>query len=167
MRIKDLVPWAHKSGEATAGEDAAHPVASLQREMNRIFDDFWGRFDRPFGVFTSGPNGAGAASDVVETDNAIEVSVELPGMEEKDIDVSLSDDTLTIKGEKQVERKEEKKGYYVSERTYGSVYRSIPLPVGVNTDEAEAKFKNGVLTVTLPKSDEAQERVRKIAVKSE
>ena len=103
---------------------------------------------------------------MVETEAGIEVTVELPGLEEKDIEVSLSDEALTIKGEKKVERKDEKKGYYISERSYGSVYRSIPLPAGVDSDKAEASFKNGVLTVKLPQRPEAKAKVKKIEVKT-
>ena len=105
-------------------------------------------------------------SDVVETEDGIEVTVELPGLEQKDIEVSLSDEALTIKGEKKVERKDEKKGYYISERSYGSVFRSIPLPAGVDSDKAEASFKNGVLTVELPQRPEAKAKVKKIEVKT-
>jgi HSP20 family protein len=107
-----------------------------------------------------------AAADMVETDAAVEVSIELPGLEEKDIDVSVTHDTLTIKGEKKVDRQEEKTGYYVAERSYGSVYRSMPLPSGVDVDRIEATFRNGVLTVTLPKTAETQAEVHKVEVKA-
>jgi HSP20 family protein len=166
MQIKDLLPWARKegSGELKGAED--NPIAALQREMNRAFESFWSRAERPFGGLAA-PFGEGVPrSDVVETDAGIEVTVELPGLEEKDIEVSLSDEALTIKGEKNVERKDEKKGYYISERSYGSVYRSIPLPAGVDSDKAEASFRNGVLTVKLPQRPEAKAKVKKIEVKT-
>ncbi|PRY22527.1 heat shock protein Hsp20 [Aliiruegeria haliotis] len=164
MQIKDLIPWANKDREteATAGTD--NPVASLQREMNRVFEDFWGQFDRPNGPLDLA--GTGARCDVVETDDAVELSVELPGMDMKDIDLTVSDDLLTLKGEKKVERKEKKKGYYLSERSYGSIYRTVPLPPGVDSDKANASFRNGVLTVTVPKTEEAQARLKRIEVKS-
>ena len=104
-------------------------------------------------------------SDVVETAQGIEVTIELPGMEQNDVEVSLAGDTLTIKGEKKVERQDEKKGYYVSERSYGSVHRTIPLPSGVDTDKADASFKNGVLIVKIPHSSEAKARAKRIEVK--
>ncbi len=163
MRIKDMVPWGSHSREVQSGE-AEHPVSSLQQELNRVFDEFWTRFDRPFDEASGFAAPGMAASDVVETDDSVEVSVELPGLDDKDLEVTLSGDTLTIKGEKKVERQDEKKGFYLSERSYGSVFRAIPLPPGVDMDKAEAKFKNGVLTVTLPKSAEAASRSKKVEV---
>jgi len=103
---------------------------------------------------------------VVETDKAIEVSIELPGMEMKDIEVTVNDDMLTVKGEKKIERQEEKKGYYLSERSYGAIYRTIPLPPGVDGEKAQASFKNGVLTIKLPQTPEAQAKVKRIEVKN-
>jgi HSP20 family protein len=133
--------------------------------VNRVFEDFWKRFDQPFGAIgrwdSSGPR-----TDVAETTSALEVSIELPGLEREEVDVSLTDSALTIKGEKKREREESKKGYHLSERSYGSFYRSIPLPSGVDTDKASAEFKNGVLTVTLPKTQEALSHVKKIEVKA-
>jgi HSP20 family protein len=159
MQIKDLIPWARKDETpgGKTGED--NPIAALQRDMNRLFEGFWdraGTLDWPW-------SGA-AKSDVVETDGAVEVSIELPGMEMKDIEVSVTDDALTIKGEKKVERQEEKKGYYLSERSYGAVYRTIPLPPGVDGDKAEASFRNGVLTVRLPQTPEARAKAKRIEV---
>lgn len=106
------------------------------------------------------------AVDVTETDKAFEIAAELPGMEEKNIEVSVSDGVLTIKGEKQEDKEEKKKDYYLSERTYGSFQRSFEVPKGVDLDKIEASFKKGVLTVTLPKTAEAQKAEKKIAVKS-
>lgn len=169
MQIKDLIPWARKGDAPQAKAEEAHPVAELQRDMNRVFEGFWNRFEHSLGALDLPWGGAGAAarSDVVETaDDAIEVTIELPGMDMKDIEVSLTDDALTVKGEKKIERSEEKKGYYVSERSYGAVYRTIPLPPGVDSGKAEASFRNGVLTVKLPQSAEAQANVRKIDVKA-
>ena len=161
MQIKDLITWAHKNGSPDAKSSEDNAIATLQREMNHVFENFWnrdGHFEWPFG---SGE----AKSDVVETDKAIEVAIELPGMEIKDIEVTVNDDMLTVKGEKKIERQEEKKGYYLSERSYGAIYRTIPLPPGVDGEKAQASFKNGVLTIKLPQTPEAQAKVRKIAVK--
>lgn len=166
MQIKDLVPWA-RQGEATRSkEHEEHPLVELQRQMNRVFENFWGRTDRAFGTGGRPSTDQRPRSDVVETDEGLEVTVELPGMDQKDIEVSLAADTLTIRGEKNVERKDEKKGYYVSERSYGSVFRSIPLPLGCDTDKADASFRNGVLTVKIPQSADARSRMKRIDVKS-
>ncbi len=161
MQIKDLIPWARKDHAPEPKSDGQNPIASLQREMNRVFESFANRFgelDWPWG-------GSEAKSDVVETKDHVEVSIELPGMEMKDIEVSVTDDMLTVKGEKRIERQEEKKGYYLSERSYGAIYRTIPLPPGVDGEKAEASFRNGVLTIRLPQTPEAQAKVKRIEVK--
>jgi HSP20 family protein len=165
MQIKDLIPWARKDDSGELRSDGDNPLVSFQRDMNRAFESFWNRAERPFGALTGLGEGT-PRSDVVETNSGIEVTVELPGLEEKDIEVSITDEALTVKGEKKIEKKEEKKGYYVSERSYGSVYRAIPLPAGVDADKAEASFRNGVLTVSLPQRPEATAKVRKVDVKT-
>jgi HSP20 family protein len=165
MQISDLIPWGANKGSQIAKRNEDNPVFSLQRDVNRIFDDFWRRFDQQFGALARGDAG-GPRTDVAETEKALQVSVELPGIDQKEIDVSLTDGALTIKGEKKNARDENKNGYHLSERSYGSFYRSVPLPQGVDSDKAEAEFKNGVLTVTLPKTQEALARVKKIDVKA-
>jgi HSP20 family protein len=165
MQIKDLIPWGNNKGSEIAKREEDNPVFSLQCDVNRIFEDFWRRFDQPFGALARW-DANGPRTDIAETENALEVSVELPGIDQKAIDVSLTDGALTIKGEKKSEREENKKGYHLSERSYGSFYRSIPLPSGVDINKANAEFKNGVLTVTLPKTQEALSRVKKIDVRA-
>lgn len=167
MQIKDLIPWGRGNKEVpretTQNEN---PLLALQRDINRVFDSFWNRFDRSSTGLNGLPQAGGPSMDVSDTDNEIEVSVELPGMDEKDIDVSVTRDMLTIRGEKKAEREETKKGYYLSERSYGSFFRSIPLPGGVDTEKAKAAFKKGVLTISLPKTAEAQAETKRIEVKS-
>ena len=165
MQIKDLIPWNRKGGEAARREDD-NPIVALQRDMNRVFENFWNRFDSASGALERPFGPASPKADVAETEKAVEVSVELPGMDEKDIEVSVSEDVLTIKGEKKSEREEKEKGYYLSERSFGAFYRSIPLPPGVAANDAQAAFKNGVLTITVPKTPEARAKVKKIAVKT-
>jgi HSP20 family protein len=162
MQIKDLLPWARK--DAAEAKDESNPVAAFQRDMNRAFENFWNQAGRPFAGLSLGEGLP--RSDVVETEDGVEVTVELPGLDEKDIEVTLTDDALTVRGEKKVERKDEKKGYFISERSYGAVYRSIPLPPGVDSDRADATFRNGVLTVRLPQNPDAKARAKKIAVKT-
>ena len=162
MQIKDLIPWARKDGAPDAKSSEDNPIATLQREMNHVFENFWnrvGQFEWPWGSDE-------AKSDMVETDKAIEVSIELPGMEMKDIEVTVNDDMLTVKGEKKIERQVEKKGYYLSERSYGAIHRTIPLPPGVDGEKAQASFKNGVLTIRLPQTPEAQAKIKRIDVKN-
>ena len=170
MHIKDLIPWARQNEAAQPKSlqpgTPGHPLAELQRQMNQVFESFWRGMDRPLAGFDWPFGEQMPRSDVVETADGVEVTVELPGMEQKDVEVSLAGDTLTIKGEKKVERQDEKKGYYVSERSYGSVYRTIPLPSGVDTEKADASFKNGVLTVKIPHSPEAKAKAKRIEVKA-
>ncbi|MFN3614415.1 MAG: Hsp20/alpha crystallin family protein [Rubrimonas sp.] len=165
MKIKDLIPWARKD-EPARPETQDNPIAVLQREMNQVFEGFWNRFGKSFGVLDWPWGHSEAKSDVVQTDNAIEISIELPGMSMEDVEVTVTDDLLTVKGEKKIERQEEKKGYYLSERSYGAIWRTIPLPPGTDGSKAEATFRNGVLTVRLPQTPEAQARVKHIEVKA-
>jgi HSP20 family protein len=105
------------------------------------------------------------AVDVAETAKGYEITAELPGIEEKNVEVKYADGTLSIKGEKKDEREEKKENYYLSERNYGSFQRSFRVPDGVDTDKVEASFKNGVLTVMLPKTPEAQKKEKRIEIK--
>jgi HSP20 family protein len=160
-----------KTEEASWG-----PFANLRREIDRLFEDFgrdlWGA---PFrrSVFDIEPfwrreltwSGTPAV-DISESDKAYEITAELPGMDEKNVEVKLASGGLTIKGEKQEEKEEKKKDYYLHERHFGSFERCFRLPEGVDTDKIEATFKKGVLTVTIPKSPEAQKAAKKIEVKT-
>lgn len=156
-------------------EEQEHPAYSLQREMNRLFDDFFRSWDEPLmnrsfamSPFSTYEQGAVAPRiDVHETEKELRISAELPGLTEKDIDVSLSKDMLTIKGEKKQEHEENIKGWYRMERSYGSFTRSIPLPCEVDQEHCSASFKNGVLTVSLSKSLQAQSTIRSISIKKE
>ncbi len=151
------------------------PFESLRREVDRLFDDFQlGSWRLPFRragfdvePFWRGEMswGKAPAVDVVDKEKAYEITAELPGMDESNIDIKFADGTLTIKGEKRDEKEERKKDYYLSERRYGSFQRSFGVPGGVDADKIEASFKNGVLTVTLPKTPEAQRSEKKIAIK--
>jgi HSP20 family protein len=168
MQISELIPWGRDKDKTPSTEESRdnNPLAALQRDINNVFENFWQRVENSWNGRTTAVGTFGPSTDVSETDDNIEVAVELPGMSEDDIDISLSGDAMTIRGEKKVEREEKRKGVFMSERSYGAFYRTIPLPPGVDPDKAEAKFKRGVLTVTLPKSAEAQARVKRIPVKS-
>ena len=141
------------------------PFETLRREVDRLFEDFDGGFWRPSfrypeAVFKSAP------VDVGETDKAYEVTAELPGMDEKNIEVKLANGSLTIKAEKQEDKEEKDKDYYIRERSFGSFLRTFQIPDGVDQDKIDASYKNGVLTVTLPKSVEAQKAEKKITIKA-
>jgi len=146
------------------------PFEHLRREIDRLFDDFDGGFWRaPFRMphwprsvtWPSMP-----AVDVTDTEKAYEITAELPGMDEKNVEVKVANGVLTIKGEKEEDKEEKKKDYYVRERNFGSFERSFQVPDGVDADKIEANFKKGVLTVTLPKKPEAQKTAKKIDVKA-
>jgi HSP20 family protein len=132
----------------------------MRREMDRIWDVFFER-----GI-SRGEDGEGwlPSLDVAETKNEIVVKAEVPGMDPKDIDISLSDGLLTIKGEKKQEREEKEENYHLVERSYGSFARSIRLPKEIQSDKINASYKNGVLKVVLPKSEEAKKKEIKIKV---
>ena len=121
----------------------------LQSPLYRDVDNFWRR-DLALPVTP--------AVDIVEKDNAFEITAELPGLDAKHIELSISDDVLTVKGEKTEAKEEKTKDRYVSERRYGSFRRSVQLPASVDAGKIEANYKSGVLTVTLPKSAEAQKK---------
>jgi HSP20 family protein len=163
-----------KTSETTAAPASA-PLDDLRREVDRLFDDFGrGSWLRPFRTASLRlePLLRGDFSwtvpvvDIVEKDTAFELTAELPGLTPKDVDVSLKNGNVVIKGEKKDEKEEKAKGYYLKERHYGSFERSFALPEGVDASAIEATYADGVLTVTLPKSAEAQKPARKIDVKA-
>jgi len=159
MSITNWFPWRREKSAELQKREALDPVEAFRREMDRWFDEVW---SRDFGLSPFSSEQAWSAFvpsvDVVESDKEVTVSAELPGMEEKDIELQIRDNTLVIRGEK--EHHEEEKGRYVyrAERSYGSVQRSVPLPAEVDTDRASAIYKNGVLIVTLPKLKPTQRK---------
>jgi HSP20 family protein len=136
-------------------------------EMGRRFEDF---FNRPFlpaswRRLTTDYYGWSPAIDVIEKDDKFTVKVELPGVKEEDVDVSVAGDMLTISGEKRTESEEKKKGYYYSESSYGSFSRSVTVPSTVGVNKIEANFDKGVLEITLPKTPEVKPKKIKVAGK--
>lgn len=163
MPIRDLVPSRGLRRPSALRRNLAEPFSRLHDEMDRLFDEFWPRFSAPSGG--DGRTLTMPAVDVSETDDALDVTADLPGLVEKDIDVKLSNGALVISGERKEETEERKKNYYYAERYYGSFSRSVPLPCEIDESGIDAKFKNGVLTVHLPKSEKAKEKERKIEIK--
>jgi HSP20 family protein len=137
---------------------------SLMREVERVFDDFSRRL--PTGINNASNGVLNPRIDVSETADAMEISAELPGVAEKDIDVTLSSGMLTIKGEKKIEREEKNKDWHVTERSSGSFLRSIPLSFEPEQSAVEAHFENAVLKIRLPKPKEAVRQTAKIPIKS-
>jgi HSP20 family protein len=151
----------NRSPLAPFGGYGGDPFFSLQRDMNRLFDDAW----RGFGATGTGRSSQAGGSiearmNVSETEKELRISAELPGVDEKDVDVTLEGDVLTIRGEKksEEERGGEKENYHFVERCYGSFQRSVQLPYSVKDEDVKAEFRNGVLTLTLPKSEQQQRR---------
>jgi HSP20 family protein len=170
MAIKDLVPrFGRGRDNAPARREEWDPFRDFQREMNRLFDDFWSDFP------IAGRRGERALTssvfsprvDVSETDTEVKVSAELPGMDEKDINVEMDDSAITVRGERHEEKEDKGKNWYSREQTYGSFHRVIPLPASVDGAKAKAKFKKGILTVTVPKREEAQDKRKAIAIESD
>jgi HSP20 family protein len=168
-----------KTGETKVDEKATEtrrPLDTLRREVDRLFEEFdGGSWLSPFrrSVFDIEPFwrrelswGATPAADIVEKDNAYEITADVPGFDEKNIEVKLVDGGLTIKGEKHEEKEQKRKDYYLRERHAGSFERRFRVPEGVDTDKIEASFKKGILTLTLPKKPEAQKPTKKIEVKA-
>ena len=142
-----------------------YPLFSLQREMNRVFDNFFRGVDLwPFGQEQKELLSFEPEVDIVESENEYKIKAELPGLDEKTVHVSLAQNTLTIKGEKSEETEDKGKNHYQVERRWGSFYRSVPLPTAIDLSKADAVFKKGVLTVTLPKSAEAKKEAKEIPV---
>jgi HSP20 family protein len=165
MAIRDLIPW-NRGREVRRGEEL-NPFLMLHREVNRLFDDMSRGFDlAPFGAadrfFDRGfgwPN-----VEVSETNQEVEVTAELPGLDEKDVEVQLANGVLTIRGEKKTETEDRDRRF--SERFYGHFERRVPID-DIGEDKVTASFKNGVLTVTLPKTATAIDKVKRIAIKGE
>ncbi|SRR6266404_2114453 len=155
MTLKSLIPVGSERGVT---RPSSNPFSALQQEIDRLFDGF----SRSFSGFAS--RDMMPSMDLSETDQEIEITAELPGLEEKDIQLNLADNVLTIRGEKKSEREENKKDYHLVERSYGSFTRAVQLPEGVNPDSIKAVMSKGVLKVTVPKPAPAQ--TKKIDIKT-
>ena len=166
MAIRDLIPWGRESnqGPNIYRDSDRDPFMALHREMNRLIDDAFRGFETRMPSL-GGFSAAGASWPSVEISDAekeIRVTAEIPGMDEKDVEVLLDDGVLTLRGEKRSETEDKDKQF--SERFYGRFERRIPLGYEVEEDKVNAAFHNGVLTVTLPKTQRAQAKAKRIAI---
>ncbi|HAJ25701.1 MAG TPA: molecular chaperone [Syntrophus sp. (in: bacteria)] len=168
MTLRNLVPSIWGKNNVPVRREEGNSVYSLQQEMNSLFDDFFRGFDMLPAQGMAGRFGAFSPSiDIKENEKEITVKAELPGLDEKDVEVHMADNTLTIKGEKKKETEDKGQNYYHLERSYGSFQRVIPLHVAINEKQVDATFKNGILTINLPKKDEAMAKGKKIAIKTD
>jgi HSP20 family protein len=173
MATETKLPVAKKPRTPAPFGETWRPFETLRKEVDRLFEDFGdGFWQRPFRSLSGLERGFAKsftgtpAVDIAETEKAYEITAELPGIDQKNVEVNVANGGITIKGEKKEETEEKKKDYYVSERRYGSFQRYFGLPDGVDADKIEATFKDGVLKVTLPKTAEAQQPAKKIEVKA-
>lgn len=153
MAMRDLIPWGRQENRAPAlfGAEERSPFWSLRRDIDRLFDDF---FHAPMASFGRGATMQWPNVEVNQTETEIRITAEVPGMNEKDVELLIEDGVLTLRGEKKSETEDKDRGY--SERYYGRFERRIALPSGIDEENAKADFRDGVLTVTLPKSAEAE-----------
>src|SRR5947209_3724500 len=157
--ITDLIPWNRSRNMPASRRTDEHPFLALHREMNRMFEIFRG-FDFPMSTAPAWSIGGWPHLEISDTENEVKLVAELPGMEEKDIELTLQEGMLTLKGEK----KAETNGAVYSERWHGQFERTVQLGPDVDPDTIKAEFKNGVLTVSVGKRPEAQRQVKRIAI---
>lgn len=160
MSVRDLMPWRNRSPELRAGQD---PFFALHDQMNRLFDDFARGFDMP--ALRGTQSTSWPSIDVEERDDEFRVEAELPGMKETDVEVTLHENVLSIRGEKRAEENDAKRQY--RERYFGQFERRMALPSEVDRDAVTAKFENGVLKLRLPKARNQQSRSRRIPIAAE
>jgi HSP20 family protein len=167
MALSNLVPFKKGNKDALARfRREADPLAAFQRQMNRLFEDFFGQSAlQPFTGWDRWMEEFTPRVDISENDKEITVTAELPGIDEKDIQVSIQDDLLTLRGEKKSEHEEKDSQHYLMERSYGTFSRVIPLPAEVDDSKAEAVFKNGVLKIRLPKTSAESSKTKRIEIK--
>lgn len=167
MSVRDLIPWSRGNGNNEAPSiyraSDVDPFMSLHHNVNRLFDEVFRGFDTP-SVFGRLGNRSWPSVEIAENDKEIRVMAEVPGLEEKDIEVMLEDGMLTLRGEKKSETKDDDRQF--SKRYYGRFERRLALGRDVEPNKVTASFKNGVLDVTLPKSAKAQANAKRITINS-
>jgi HSP20 family protein len=166
MASRSLMPFSRNMSMSRWDEDA-DPFLQMRREMNRLFDNVFGGFGlpSPFGLQLQQMPMA-PKIDVSETDNEIQIAAEMPGIDQNNVEVLLEDDRLIIRGETKQEREDEDKNrnYHVRERVQGAFSRTLPLPFAPDPNQVRAQFKNGVMTITIPKPQEVKQKQHRIEV---
>jgi HSP20 family protein len=166
--LKALAPWRDKSQTpAPRGDDLHDPFLSFRRDVDRMFDDFFSGFGRravgsPFASWTA-PT---PSLDLTETEKEIVVTAEMPGLDDKDFEVNVSGDVLTLKGEKRAKHEHRNGDAYHMERRFGSFSRSVRLPFEVQDEKVDARYQKGELTIRVPKPADMQRQVRRIEVRT-
>jgi HSP20 family protein len=161
------MPFSRNQSMARWSEEN-DPFLAMRREMNRLFDDVFDGFGLPsaFGpVLRQMP--AAPKIDVSETDNEIQITAEMPGIDQNDVEVLLEDDRLIIRGEKKEEREDKDRNYHVRERVQGAFSRTLPLPFAPDPNQVKAEFRNGVMTITIPKPQEVKQQQHRIEVQKD
>lgn len=168
---KELIPWRKKHGTAPAARREDNPVEELHQRVNELFDSFFDTFNIGFRwpALTHDDESLAISPrvDISETDDEVRVTAELPGMDEKDIQVTLDDHVLVVRGEKKQAHEDKNRNYHLVERSFGSFQRAIALPAGVEQDQVKATFRKGVLSVSVPKAPAAKTQQKKIAISAE
>ncbi|MEF2072489.1 Hsp20/alpha crystallin family protein [Consotaella aegiceratis] len=165
MNVRDLIPWTRSdklTPQPPYGTLNESPFLALHREMNRLFDDAFRNFGNPLALDRPAFAQGWPSVEVSETDKEVKVTAEMPGLDEKDVEVLLDDGVLTLRGEKKSEIEDKERQF--SERYFGHFERRIPLGDDVEEETVQASFKNGVLTVVLPKTEKARARTKRIPI---
>ena len=168
MDFRDLMLWRWPPRTEMTGdpETAAEPLRALQADINRAFESFWRNLPTPSFRANWGMTlqSIDIRVDVVESENEIELSAEMPGLEESDIEVSMGEDCIAVKAEKHATHDRQGSGFRLNERLYGVMQRTIPLPAAVDPDAVRATYRNGVLTIRVAKLAETQKDVKHIPI---
>ena len=167
MASRSLMPFSRNQPMARWTEDT-DPFLAMRREMNRLSDDVFGGFGLPaaFGpALRQMP--VAPKIDVSETENEIQIKAEMPGIDQNDVEVLLEDDRLIIRGEKKEEREDKDRNYHVRERVQGAFSRTLPLPFAPDPNQVKAEFKDGVMTITIPKPQEVKQKQHRIEVQKD
>jgi len=180
MTLKEMVPW--RWGGLRRWDDEDRPfesflreMDSLQKDMDRLFEDFWRGSGRRSLMATHWPSmmatpwAHGEVTpriDETEDEKAFHIQVELPGMDKEDVDITMANGLLTIRGEKKREEEEKGKDFYRKERSFGAFRRSLPIPADVDESKIDASFRKGVLYIELPKTEEARKKITHIDIKA-